>query len=424
MAHLPRMTARLPQLYRDGELVTAVLTPPALQLEIVDEDALAVQRAHWFDSALERDEAGRLGALLDITPEPWQSLPLYRAWLHALRDAMLRFGAVTRRALTGFVEDYSTRFERALGLRLLPREWRWQSARSAAFPALVENPPRRVVVRSPANGGTEPLHQFEVVNAGLDETRASFLLTGLAEGPEYVPVVANLTTGEALVFRDPVPQGQLLVLRAEADGSASAWLAGRDVTSRLSSVSGLVPGQAWTPSAVTVPARAITLARGANRLWFLPVAHFDAAGLDRVLLALADLLLCEGRYDETNFDHALFYQDPAVILRVSHLETQPARFEIELPAGAALHRAGDLDEALRARAQLEAALGEAVDRLRPAGVAGRIALRPFEALQGQLDRLVAVGPLVRREVGPTGADRVPDAGGMFEITRFSDSTFR
>jgi hypothetical protein len=33
-------------------------------------------------------------------------------------------------------------------------------------------------------------------------------------------------------------------------------------------------------------------------------------------------------------------------------------------------------------------------------------------------------PLVVREPGPTGADRLPDAGGLWEVTDFDESTFR
>jgi len=33
-------------------------------------------------------------------------------------------------------------------------------------------------------------------------------------------------------------------------------------------------------------------------------------------------------------------------------------------------------------------------------------------------------PLVHREVASMGADRLPDAGALFDVTSFDDSTFR
>lgn len=57
MAKIDDLLARLPHIYRDGELVRDVLELAALQLEIAGEDALEVQRAHWCDLALEQKEA-------------------------------------------------------------------------------------------------------------------------------------------------------------------------------------------------------------------------------------------------------------------------------------------------------------------------------------------------------------------------------
>src|SRR5262249_55021394 len=99
MAHLDDIVGRLPQLYRDGVLVRGLLGVPAVQVEVLDEVMREVQRAHWFDTTLELDEAGRLAAVLDIAPEAWHTLDTFRGWVEALRDAMLREGAVTPRAL-------------------------------------------------------------------------------------------------------------------------------------------------------------------------------------------------------------------------------------------------------------------------------------------------------------------------------------
>lgn len=424
MSHARDMANRLPQLYRDGELIRDLLKVPGLQLEILDEEVREVQRAHWFDSALELAEAAKLAAVLDIPPETWQTIGLYRVWVHSLRDAMLQKGAVTQAALIRFVEQYAESYQRAIGSRVIPTIQTWTNAPSTRAAAFVETPPRRIYERAPTSGGLEPLHQFSLVQRGLDDTLAGFLLVGLPSAPESVPVLVNVTTGQALIFLGNIPPGARLWIRPTPEGGVEANLEGVDVTNRMRSVSGVQPGTAWANSAVEMPAKAITLKRGKNDLWFLPIAHFDALGLDRFLLALADLLLHEGRYDQTQFDHALFYHDPAVFLRISWLETQPASFEICLPAGTLLSRAGRLNDALQDRARLESSLNGAIQKLKAAGVQARLLLKPFEEIQGQRDRITAIGPLVHREVGPTGADNLPDMGGIFEVSSFEDSTYR
>jgi hypothetical protein len=62
--------------------------------------------------------------------------------------------------------------------------------------------------------------------------------------------------------------------------------------------------------------------------------------------------------------------------------------------------------------------------LRAAGVDGHAAFLPYTETQGQHDAVVAVLPVVVRETGPTGADRLPDAGGLWEVTDYDESTFR
>jgi hypothetical protein len=431
MTRVESMARRLPNLYRDGELLRGsragrtggVLDPPAVQLEILDEDAVEVQVSHWFGTARTLDEAGRLAAVLDLVPEPWHTLPIFRSWVEALRDAMLDEGAVTVQGLQRFVEIYAAGFQTATRVAPVPRIV-WNAPPSVEPPALVEFPRRRRELRVPAAGGIEPLHQFPVVQKGLDEATASFLVTGLASGPEFVPTLVNVTTGQALVFLGAVAPGQRLWLSARPDGNTTARLEGSDVTDRLVSVSGVLPGTPWGPGQVERPARAMALRRGANDLWFLPLAHHDAPGLDRVLLALGDLRLDQGRWDESTFDHALFVQDPAAFLDVAWIETVPATLEVRLPGGLLLSRAGHLDDGLAARATLEQSLGRGVATLRAVGVDATVVLRPFADRQPHGDVLARVLPLVVREGGPTGADRMPDAGGVFDVTTYEESTYR
>ena len=78
----------------------------------------------------------------------------------------------------------------------------------------------------------------------------------------------------------------------------------------------------------------------------------------------------------------------------------------------------------RRRCAIRELVEQCVDRLRPAGVRASVALSPMHEQQGQMDRLVATMPIVRREVAPMGADTLPDAGGLFGVTGFDGSTYR
>ena len=218
--------------------------------------------------------------------------------------------------------------------------------------------------------------------------------------------------------------GERLWLVPEQGGGVRARLEARDVTDRLVSVAALEPGLPWDEASVLSPARALTLVPGDNDLWFLPVAEFDVDGLDRFLLALADLELREGRWDRTFFDHSLFALDPAVSLHLAWTEIEPAAFEVRLPAGTMLHDPGALADATALRGELAESLDTSVGRLRPAGVRSAVVLEPFTEVQRAAEYLVARQPMVVREVGPTGADALPDVGGVFGTTPFNDSTYR
>lgn len=424
MTHAELMARRLPTLYGEGEITSALLGVAGIALEIADEDLVSVQRSHFFDQAVDRADAAKLAAVLDLAPEPWQTLRTFRVWLHALRDALLLEGAVTRAGIERFVQEYAKGFQDALDVRLLGPLEVFERAPSPVRAALVEQPPRRREARAPSAGGVEPLHRFTVRQTGIAPTPTGVLLTGLPEGPECAPVLANLTTREALILRGTLGVGERLWMVPTADGGVHAQLEARDVSDMVVSVAGLEPGQPWDEGTVQSPARALTLRPGDNDLWFLPVAHFDVGGLDRFLLALADLELHEGRWDATTFDHALFALDPAVTLHLGWTEAEPAAFEVRLPAGTLRHAPGGQAAASAARDELAASLGTSVDRLRAAGVRGAVSLRPFEEVQRQAEHLAGRQPIVTREVGPTGADALPEAGGLFGVTPFDDSTYR
>lgn len=422
--HIDAMLSRLPLLYREGELLRQVLQTVAMQLEILDEDGIEVQRAHFFETALELQEAARLAAVLAIPQETWQHLGEYRVWVDSLRDAMLQKGAVTKEALQYFVTEYATRYQDATNIKVLFNVQSWSDTPSTVKPAFVEMPLLRRLDRIPQAGGIEPLQQFSIHQKGLDKTFADFLLVGLPTGPESVPAVINLTTREALIFLGNVPPGQRLWITSTSDGKVKAELEGKDVSSQLRYVTNVQAGTPWNESEVKQPAQAISLVPGKNDLWFLPVAIYDALGLDRFLMALADLVLMQGRFDQSQFDHALFYQDPAVHLHLSWVETQPATFAIVMPAGGLLSPKDKLNDALQSRENLGFSLNLAIKDLKAAGVAGSVEMRMFQEVQAQRDYLRAVMPVKFREAGSVGADSLPETGGAYDVSKFGNSTFR
>jgi hypothetical protein len=407
------MARRLPPLYREGELAAELLEQPALQIEIATQYALEVQRSHFFDDTLELQEAARLAAILGFQPEPWQTLPLFRAWVHAQRDAILGGGGVTLAAIEGFAKSYAAAYQDATSVRFGPAPAR-----------VIEEPPRRKHVRPLVEAGLTPLSRFSVHNRGLDETRVAFLLTGTAAGPEFCPLIVNITTGEALLWLGTLAPGQRLWLRAPADDRAEAQLEHQDATADLRFISGLVPGTAWNPPQVHTPPKSLRLVRGENQLWFLPVAHYEEFGLDRVLLALANLAMAQGRWDESSFDSALFFQDAAATLDATWIETEPASFEVHVPAHSVRKRALAAGTPEEHRETLGNAITQGVQRLKAAGVRSVVRLLAFSEMQGQSDAITGVLPLRLREAGASGGDRLPDAGGLFGVTGYGDSTYR
>jgi hypothetical protein len=421
--HGEAMTERLPQLYRDGDLVTSLSELVGLQLEILDEQARSIQRRHWFDTAPDLEDAAALGALLDIQPEPWQRLGTYRAWFHALRTARLRHGAVTGAALCGFVADYAGSFEATSRIDLLPDFDAWSARPTASGHAFIENPERSNSASLADSAGVVPLHQQTIVNAGLDPSPLSWVMVGTADAPEYVPVVANVTTGTALVYLGELRPGARLWLSGD-DREVSAELEGKDVTGHLRTVTRLMPGDPWQLADLAATAEPVMLAPGDNELWFLPVAHFDEPGLDRALLALADLELEQGRWGQSRFDHALFFQDPAAAIALLWTETTPATVLVDLDAATMRSRAGQLDAALERRDQLAASVDQGVASLSAAGVDTTVRMRPLVSSQRQRDRLTVVLPATHREAGVVGIDRLPNAEGVFGVTDFDESTYR
>ena len=413
--------AHLPTLYREGEVLGAFAGTWGVQLDGLDEAGVSVQRAHWFDSTPDLDEAVALAALLDIAPEPFHAgLGEFRAWVHAMVRARLQLGAVTREAVRALVADYAEGFQRAAGIRTVARIDAWSSGTGG--PRLVDNPTRVHGTRLPGSGGWEPLAHLELENRGLDPAPWAVVLRGTGGSPEHSPVVVNRTTGHAVLFRGSLALGQRLTIAPSAADRTllAADLDGHDVTDRLTVWTDLTAG----PDGPGTPATSLVagpLARGTNVLWFLPLATYDSPGLGRYLLAMADDTLTQGRFDTTPFDASLFAQPALVAAHVAWVEAQPATLEVRLPAATLTAPAGRSDDAVLARDRLEAGLDAAVDRTAGAGIGADVVLEAFTERQPGEAHLVGVWPRTFRSVGPTGADALPDAGATFDVTDFDDS---
>jgi hypothetical protein len=434
MQRVDNMAERLPQLYRGGELLRGtqrdggVLGVPAVQIEVADEVAREVQRTHWFDATYELEHAAKIAALLDFVPEAWQDLDIFRGWVHAIRDALLREGGVTVRGIETFVREYTTAFNDARRFDVFAQMQVWNDADKAAkakinsAPALIENPAAVRIARLPEPGEPEPLQQFVVTNGGRDAATLSFLLAGTTRGAEAAPLLANITTGDALIYLGEVPEGKRLWIRGTETG-ATARLENEDVTSKLRSVSGLVPGKPVTTDQLTTPPAALPLVRGANQLWFFPIAFYDLPGLDRYLFSMPDLSMTDGRFDTTAFDHGLFHQMPLIVLHAAWTERTPASFEVRLPAAFLGTRPSGHD-AVEHRERLLSSVAEGVGELRAAGVDAAVSLEALADIQPQRDRLRLVMPVNLQDRAPMGADRRTENAGAFEVTPFDDSTFR
>ena len=423
MNHLQAMVERLPHLYRDGEHVRELLALAAQQLEIWDEDGREVQRAHWFDTALELDEAALLADVLNIELQEWQGLGEFRAWVHAFRNARLQEGSVTVSAIQRFIQEYSQAYQSAVEINLLPDIETWPDIPVTGKPFFDENPDLFRHQRIPSSGGLESLQQFSIEQKGLDSTAAGFLVIGLADEQEFVPVIVNISNGTALVFRGTIKTGQRLWLSPNEDGSVSGSLEQDDVTERLYSIENVIPGQSWGLEEMITPAQSITLERGKNKLWFYPLAHFNERGLDRFLFSLPDLRMEQGRYRDSHFDHALFYQVPEVVLYILWHESQPATFDVRLPAGALKNLADKLEESLNEIERLEFSLNSGVSQLAAAGIESSVTLEIMQETQPLGDFLTAVIPIHITETGPTGIGEVTESGGVFSVTEFEHSTF-
>jgi hypothetical protein len=424
-----RMLDLLPPPYAAApeSVVAQLLDAVALELEAAGEDVGRMRRAHWVGFVERLGDLDKLAALVGVERLPWEGLEVFRARLLALVAAHLA-GALGPGDVRRFAVDYLRRAEEALDAVLVPG-MAGRAGLGAAFApdshhpgfrplALVENPPRRRRSNALlAIGGRVPyLYRFTEENRGLQETVATLTITGFGGGRSAVPVLANLTTGDLLGYRDVLRVGQRLEIGQVGDGTgraAAATLDGEDASAKLFTMEGFELGTPFKPADLGPSPLLPRMARGPNDWVFLSAGLYGVRGLDHVFFAIADAQLREGVFDQTFFDHSLFPSGPVAGLAMEWTELEPASFELHVPRYLVIEsseRGGHHDE-------IAAALRAAVGQLHAAGVRAELRLDPFLETQRQRARVRLPWVLLPPETGPAGS-----VGDLSVGARFGEAT--
>ena len=412
MNRLDTMRDRLPPVWgSEPETLThGLLALVANLLAALDEDLDRVQRSHWVDTAFDMQDLARIGALVEVVPAPWEGEALYRARLKAIVAARLA-GAVTRTAMEGVLVQILAGAQESLGVRYFPLPT--GAGRTAAVfantsvagsgePAFDEFPVRRQRPEEILGDGgrLRPLSVFDVQNLGLFPTNLFVVIRGAPGLRTAVPLIANLTNGQVLVFRGTVACGSELRLGAAPDGKLEATLDGVDVAARFVTGTGFVAGERFAPIPPDPEPMPLVLEPGLNTLWFYPLALYGEHGLGSGVLGMPDREAHHGRWEgrygdgEARFGDALFEQEPFAGVDLWWNETTPASFRFEIPSGVVRREAGRRPDPELDRERLFGLLQDAVSLLRAAGVDGRVTARPFRSEQRQTDRC-RPGPAIR-----------------------------
>jgi len=420
MSFLAAMLDLLPAPYtqRPGSTLAGLLGAFALELEAYAEDTDRMRRTHWVETAYRLDDLAKIGALAGVPAFGWEDLEAYRARLVATVIARLA-GSVGPVEIKTFVVDYVQRAQQAFGnATFVPGIAAFADPLDAFAPPqrghyrppeLAENPiaRRRSAALDALGNRVTYLHRWSDTNGGLDPSVATFRVGGFTGSRTAAPILMNLTTGDALLYRGVVKTGALLeIFDGGAAGQrrkAQAMLDGKDVTAKLTSSSALRLGGAFD-AAVFDPAPLLPrMARGKNDWIYLSAGYYGVRGLDEVYFWLADDQLRQGFFGTAAFDHAIFATDAAGRLEMWWDETQPATFEVRVPRTYVVVPRG-FDATYEEVAE---ALTFSVGALRAAGVRASVRFVPFTETQPQ--RVLAQPPFVRLdpETGSAGmSDRV------------------
>jgi hypothetical protein len=411
MNRLEATLQRLPPIYNiePGSLLYQFMALFANSMAAYDEDMNRVQRSHWIDSAFDRMDLVKLGALFDIPAAPWEPPHLYRTRLKATITARLR-GAVSRDVLELVLVHIIDGVQQALGTRYFELPTTVGAGRSVFHtgasedplqPAFIEFPKQRR--RSPelthTKGLFRALSKFTLTNRGLHPVALQGVIRGVTGRVTTVPVLVNLTNGQVLTYVGDLPCGYELRLGVDREGRITARLGDEDVKERVYTGQGFIPGEKFTlaiPDPEPLPLR---LERGDNQLWYFPLALFDEKILNAGVYGMPALDLQHGRFGQrdpeqsgTLFDKSLFEQLPGVSLDLWWDEDAAASFRFEIPAGVIrreANREGDLEAD---QTRLFALLQQTIDLLRAAAVDGRVVPRPLQETQTLEDRVRVLDP--------------------------------
>lgn len=418
MNRLDAMRDRLAPVWssEEGTLTHALLSLIAVHLAAYDEDMNRVQRSHWVDTAFEMDDLVRIGALFQVDPAPWETESLYRARLKATIAARLR-GAVSRDVLEFVLVAILGGAQAALGSRYadLPAGagrgkpvFHTGPDGPSHLPAFVEFPLRRRRARQLLEQGglLRPLARITLENTGLFPAPLQGVIRGVKDAKTAVPLIANLTNGQVMVYRGFVACGQSLVIGVDPDGAFTAHLDGTDVSADFTTGTGFAPGEPFTPAIPDDDPTPLMLERGTNQLWAFPLALYDQPSLGTGVFAMPGADVGQGRWEGDGATHppfgkALFEQPPALSLDLYWDERTPASFRFLIPAGVVRREAGGEMDAPTERERLFTLMEATVDSLRAAGVDGHVAARPLRETQHQTDRVRVLDPTRLAETQPT-----------------------
>jgi hypothetical protein len=457
---LDRMLDALPPIYAvdEGSVLRQSLDSLALELDAYAEDLDRLRRTHWFTMAYRLQDLEKISALVGVTRRSWEPLEMFRERVRAIVDARLA-GSVGPKAVRTYVYEAVRGAEEGLDATLVPglRQRAVATpgdpvgvranpeALAAAFEPdesklswrpleLVENPQR--VARSAAlaaRGGLVPyLHRWTDVNHGLAAAPVTVTATGRSGGLTATPVIANLTTGQAVVYAGVLRVGQRLTIAPAPDLGADGRLAQaliddvHDVTDRVFSLTGFSLGTPFSQSDGDDPGPLLPLqSRGPNAWVYLSAGLFDVRGLDSTYFQLADDELREGAFDTTRFDEALFVSPVAARLDVRWTEREPAAFSVVVPYGVVALPAATrpVPEGGGLVAEIVEGLAGDLDELRAAGVRSRLELRPFVETQKVVTGVSLPWVIVPPETGSAGEAVQVGVGGRFSDSRFGGARF-
>jgi hypothetical protein len=423
MNTLERILELLPPPYSiaNDSVLAQLVDAFALEYDAIQEDIERLRRTHWVNQAYDFEDLRKIAALCGVEPLPYETLETLRARLLPMVEAMLS-GALGPADIRLFVETYLRNAEHAYSSVFLPGllenpvpdPWTTPRQRPLFRPLALEEFPERPR-SSPtlrARGGLVPaLFRWTETNTGLEHAIPTLRLVGLGGRRTTAPLIANLTTGDMILFPDRIDAGSELLIapRDATDRTLTATLNGEDVSARLKSLSGFVLGTPFSTAQFDQVAQVPPLPRGSSEWIYLSLGLYDVRGLDTFSFALADDALREGAFDETSFDHALFPAGPMAQLELSWREREAASFEVVVPRTIVSEPAG-ADLPMRPHLLVADALERSIGALHAAGVRAVVRFVPFKEVQRQQVRHWRPWVLLDPEQGPAGRNDRFDFG--------------